>query len=84
MEEAQTATRAWRRVRYLFCSHPECLRDFSARGSRPGLFVMVSAAIVIGEQELAMPKEIRNMQFEDPSGTLESLSARIIAIRDSL
>jgi len=31
-----------------------------------------------------MAKQIQNVQFEDPAGTLESLSARIIAIRDSL
>jgi hypothetical protein len=29
-------------------------------------------------------KENANMHFEDPVGTLETLSARIVAIRDSL
>ncbi len=30
------------------------------------------------------PKEKTLMQFEDPVGTLDNLSARIIALRDSL
>jgi len=33
---------------------------------------------------IALSKETQNMQFEDPASALESLSARIIAIRDSL